>query len=77
MTAGDLVDSFEQATDRLRQDILVAAFAESLRGAPWSEAVSARNVADNANALGRAVPDADVVAEFAALAGAAADLAGQ
>jgi Ca-activated chloride channel family protein len=74
LTADELADSFDQAPDRLRQDILVAAFAESLRSAPWSEQVSLRNIADNAVTLG-ALPD-DVVAEFVALTNTAADLTG-
>ncbi|MGH9210129.1 MAG: YfbK domain-containing protein [Acidimicrobiales bacterium] len=73
LTTDGLSASFDEASDRLRQDILVAAFAEVLRDGPWSEQVSLRNVADNAAAL-QSDPD-DVVAEFVTLASAAADLA--
>lgn len=76
LTAGDLAGSFEAAPDRLRQSILVAAFAESLRQAPWSQRVSLGQVADNAAVLRRALPDDDRVAEFAELASTAADLTG-
>jgi Ca-activated chloride channel family protein len=75
LTVADLAESFDRAPDRLRQDILVAAFAESLRDAPWSEQVSLRNVADNAAALDPRSDD-DVVAEFVELTAAAADLSG-
>jgi Ca-activated chloride channel family protein len=80
LTTADLAPSFDEAPVRLRQDILVAAFAESLRDAPWSEQVSMRNVADNAAALasaGGSDLDSDaVLAEFVDLTSAAADLAG-
>jgi Ca-activated chloride channel family protein len=74
LTAAGLAESFDQAPDRLRQDILVAAFAENLRGAPWAEQVSLRNVADNAATLGTLSDD--IVAEFVELTATAADLAG-
>jgi len=77
LTAEDLAESFDQAPVRLRQDILVAAFAETLRDAPWSDQVSLRNVADNAAALAsnEDLSD-DIVTEFVALTATAADLAG-
>jgi Ca-activated chloride channel family protein len=73
LTAGGVAGSFEQAAPRLRQDVLVAAFAEVLRGAPWADQVSLRNVADNVAALD--LGSDEVVAELATLTGAAADLA--
>lgn len=76
LLAGDVADSFGDAPPRLRQDVLVAAFAESLRGAPWAELLSLRTVADNAAALASTTPDDPLVAELADLTAAAADLAG-
>jgi Ca-activated chloride channel family protein len=74
IVAGNLVASFEQAPDRLRQDILVAAFAESLREAPWSERVSLGQIADNARVLSSVLPEDEDVAELAELTATAADL---
>jgi Ca-activated chloride channel family protein len=76
IAAGDLVGSFDQAPDRLRQDILVAAFAESLRGAPWAERVSLAQVADNARVLSTVLVEDEQVAELAELTATAADLRG-
>ncbi|QSB12619.1 von Willebrand factor type A domain-containing protein [Natronosporangium hydrolyticum] len=76
ITAGDLTDSYAEAPPRLRQSILVAAFAEVLRGAPWGEAVSLAQLADNAAVLTRDLPGDDKVEEFAELVQTAADLAG-
>jgi Ca-activated chloride channel family protein len=77
ITAGDLVESFADAGVRLRQSILVAAFAEALRDAPWGQLVSLEQVAGNAAALARELPDHDErVAEFAELAQTAAELTG-
>jgi Ca-activated chloride channel family protein len=73
LKAGDLVETFDEAPARLRQDILVAAFAESLRDAPWSDRASLVNVADNAERLVGALPDDEVVAEFVLLTRSAAD----
>jgi Ca-activated chloride channel family protein len=74
ITAGDLAGSFDQAPDRLRQDVLVAAFAECLRDAPWSERVSLGQVADNAQVLSSVLADDQDVAELAQLTRTAADL---
>jgi Ca-activated chloride channel homolog len=73
LKAGDLVDTFDAAPARLRQDILVAAFAESLRDAPWSDRASLANVADNAERLVGALPDDEVVAEFVLITRSAAE----
>jgi Ca-activated chloride channel family protein len=75
LSAAGIAGSFEQAPDRLWQDILVAAFAECLRDAPWSERVSLAQVADNAELLARRLPGEEPVAEFARLARTAAELA--
>lgn len=75
LTSAGLTGSFDQAPDRLRQDVLVAAFAECLRHAPWEEQVSLAQVADNVAALARDLPADEQVAELAELTRAAADLA--
>jgi Ca-activated chloride channel family protein len=75
LSAAGIAGSFEQAPDRLWQDILVAAFAECLRDAPWSERVSLAQVADNAELLARRLPAEEPVAEFARLTRTAAELA--
>lgn len=74
ITAGDLAGSFDQAPDRLRQDVLVAAFAEALRDAPWGQRVSLTQLADNAQVLSLALPEDSDVAELAELTGTAASL---
>jgi Ca-activated chloride channel family protein len=75
LSLSELASSFDRAPERLRQDILVAAFAEHLRDAPWSEAVDVGTVADNAEALERSLDD-EVFAEFAQLTRIAANLSG-
>jgi Ca-activated chloride channel family protein len=67
ITAGDLVGSLSLAPPRLQQDLLVAAFAESLRGAPWSERVSRDEIAEAAELLSLALPDDPDLAELAQL----------
>lgn len=74
LRSADLVGSLEAAAPRLRRDILVAAFAESLRGAPWGELVSLAQVADNARVLTTALPGDEPTAEFVELASIAAEL---
>lgn len=74
LSVGDLDESFEDAPDRLRQTILVAAFAEGLRGAPWGEEVSLDGVAANAQALADTMPDDEAIQEFADLADTAAGI---
>ena len=73
-TVGDLTPGFENAPDRLRRDILVAAFAESLRGAPWGEQIRPLWLAEDAEALLAAFPEDQDVAEFAELTAIYADL---
>ena len=76
LSVGELATSFDRAPERLRQDILVAAFAEHLRDAPWSEAVDLGAIADNADALGRSLVDDEAFAEFTQLTRMAANLSG-
>lgn len=75
LTAGDLTPSFDEAPVRLRQDVLVAAFAECLRGGPWSHQVSLPRLADEVSALSRWLPQDQRVSEFAELVDTAARLA--
>lgn len=67
VTAASLAPSFDLAPARLRQDALVAAFAEVLRGAPWAEHVSMGALAEHVGALSRTMPTDRKVAELATL----------
>lgn len=73
-TAASLAPSFDLAPARLRQDVLVAAFAEVLRHAPWAERVSVGALAERIGALSRTMPSDPKVAELAELATSAAGL---
>lgn len=75
LTAGDLAASFEQAPVRLRQAVLVAAFAECLRGGPWSQQVTLDWLAEQSASLSLWLPQDERVDEFAGLVGIAARLA--
>jgi Ca-activated chloride channel homolog len=74
LAAADLTNSFDRAPPRLRQDILVAGFAECLRGAPWSAHLSLAGLAEAAQQLSRQLPGDERVAEFAQLVATAADV---
>lgn len=76
ITAGDLAPSFEAAPPRLRQDVLVAAFAESLRGGPWSSQLSLAQLAANLDLVAAALPGDPYLAELAGLVRTAAGLVG-
>jgi Ca-activated chloride channel family protein len=76
LTSADLYPSFERAPVRLRQDIVVAAFAELLRGAPRSWQVSHAQLVTEADGLRRTLPDDGAIAELARLTSVAAELAG-
>lgn len=70
------LDSIREAERlRLRQDILVAAFAENLRDAPWAELVDLAQLADLAQALHHSVEHDQHLAELAELTGLAYALA--
>lgn len=73
---GDLVPSFEAAPARLRQDVLVAAFAESLRGGPWAEHVSLAQLVAYLDVVAAALPGDPYLAELTELVRTAAGLAG-
>lgn len=76
VTASAIASSFEHAPKRLQQDILVAAFAEVLRGAPWRDRASLGQIASNAELLAAAMPSHSDVADFARLTRTAAEAAG-
>ena len=70
----DLAATFEQASPRYQQDVVVAQYAEVLRHSPWAEGTPLHVVATYAARLPGLLPgDADV-AEFAQLAAQAARL---
>jgi Ca-activated chloride channel family protein len=75
IAAADLAPSFQAAPPRLRQDVLVAAFAESLRGAPWGQRVSLTQIADDLELLAAALPGDPYLVELTSLVRAAAGLA--
>lgn len=62
----DLSPSVSQAPVRLQQDVVVAAFSESLRGGPWAAVRTRQQVADDAAALAARRPDPEL-AELADL----------
>lgn len=74
ITAGGLAGSLAATGPRLRQSILVAAFAEALREAPWGEQMSLAGIAAEVAALSRLLPADQRLAEFAELAETAARL---
>lgn len=76
LTTAELAASFDRAPLRLRQDILVAAFAEALRDAPWSARVSLAQIAAGVDALRTIAPDDRPLTELAGLTRTAADLSG-
>lgn len=76
VTAAAVAPSFDLAPARLRQDVLVAAFAEVLRGAPWAERVSLGALSEHVGALSRTMPSDQKVAELAALVASASSVGG-
>ncbi len=77
VTVGDLSTSFEEAPVRLRQAVLVAAFAECLRGGPWAEQVTLDWPVRQASSLRLSLPEDARVEEFVGLVRLAAKLADQ
>lgn len=75
LTMDDLAASFDEASPRLRQDVLVAAWAEALRNGPWAESLGLEAVAANAGQLSGLFPDEARTTEFVELTEAARDLA--
>jgi Ca-activated chloride channel family protein len=70
----DIAAQLSDADPRLHLDVLVAAYAEALRGGPWNAALSLEGVARNAGVLDGVLGDDPDVVEFAELARHAADL---
>lgn len=74
ITAGDVTGSFEAAPLRLRQDILVAAFAEQLRDAPWADLIDLPQLVTKTDALHRSAEGDEYLAELVELVQLAANL---
>jgi Ca-activated chloride channel family protein len=68
----DLARSFESASPRYQQDVVVAQYAEVLRRSPWAEGSSLGEVARYASRLPELIPGDPDVAEFARLVAQAA-----
>jgi Ca-activated chloride channel family protein len=72
----DLAPSFEAASPRYQLDVVLAQYAEVLRGNPWGQETTLASLAAHAQRLVALLPgDADV-AEFAQLVARAAALRG-
>ncbi|QVQ50780.1 von Willebrand factor type A domain-containing protein [Spiractinospora alimapuensis] len=70
----DLAEAFNEAPDALQETILVGAFAEGLRGAPWGEEIAMGTVATNARRLADDQPSDRPFGEFADLVETATEL---
>jgi Ca-activated chloride channel family protein len=70
----DLVNDFEAASPRFQQDVVVAQFAEVLRGSPWAGYTSLHSIGQYANRLVDRIPGDNDVSEFANLVARAARL---
>jgi Ca-activated chloride channel homolog len=70
----DLAQSFESASPRYQQDVVVAQYAEILRRSPWAEGSSLGEVARYASRLPELIPGDPDVAEFARLTAQAAGM---
>jgi Ca-activated chloride channel family protein len=71
----EIVAELAAASPRLHLDVLVAAYAEALRGGPWSASLSLDGVARNVSTLNETLGDDPDVIEFAELVAQAAVLA--
>jgi Ca-activated chloride channel homolog len=74
LAAAEMAASFDQSAPHLQLDVMVAAWAETLRGAPWSQAMTLQGIADNSGRLVTLLPGDAQVAEFVSLTAAAAQL---
>jgi Ca-activated chloride channel family protein len=70
----DLVHSFESASARYQQDVIVAQFAEVLRDSSWGYHTSFSALAEYASSLPHLIPGDPDVAEFAELVARAAEI---
>lgn len=60
LDAQDVSQRFGDAPARLQQDILVAAFAERLRGSGWSDLLSLRSLSENLHLLAERLDDSQL-----------------
>ena len=70
----DLSQSFEQANPRYQLAVVVAQYADLLRGSPWAQTTSIFRLADYARQLSYALGDDPEVAEFAGLVSRASQI---
>lgn len=70
----DLLPSFESALARYQLDVIVAQFAEVLRGSAWGSRTSLSALEEYASSLPRLLPGDPDVAEFAGLVARAAQI---
>ncbi len=74
LTAGSISPQFSEAPTYLQLGVLVAAFAEQLRDAPWGDETSFGRLADRADALSGRLDGDDAAREFVGLVDRAATL---
>ena len=60
MLANDLASNLGDASLRLQQDVYVAAFADYLRGGPWSSSISLGGLSANLHSVAERLDDADL-----------------
>ena len=73
----DLAERFTDAAPRFQLAVLVAEYAEVLRGSYWAEGSTLAGVLEEAERIGELLPEDADVAEFVELVGRAARIAGQ
>jgi Ca-activated chloride channel family protein len=73
----DLAERFTDADPRFQLAVLVAEYAEVLRGSYWAEGSTLAGVLEEAERIGELVPEDADVAEFVGLVGRAARIAGR
>jgi Ca-activated chloride channel family protein len=73
----DLAERFTDAAPRFQLAVLVAEYAEVLRGSYWAEESTLAGVLEEAERIGELLPEDADVAEFVELVGRAARIAGR
>jgi Ca-activated chloride channel family protein len=73
----DLAERFTDAAPRFQLAVLVAEYAEVLRGSYWAEGSTLAGVLEEAERIGELLPEDADVAEFVELVGRAARIAGR
>jgi Ca-activated chloride channel family protein len=73
--SGDIAGSFSGAAPRFQWDVVVAEYAEILRGSYWAEGSSLATVLEEAERVGRLLPDDPDVFEFVDLVRRASTIA--